>query len=146
MLRHDSPVEAANYLADYINANVSAFPEHLKTPAIEAVREASPVARMAKGIEVIFAVVVSEDAPDRETGLNALGSASVQVAEGNFWGKQDRGIALMKWARFALGEWPEGIDPPDAPEIDPSLAPPVTEWPAPVETGPGEGGDTPEAP
>lgn len=146
MLQHNSPVESANYLADYINGNISAFPEHLKTPALEAVREASPVARMAKGIEVVFAVVVSEDAPDRETGLNALASSSLQVAEGNFWGKQDRAIEFMKWSRLALGEWPEGIDPPAVPAVEGALAAPATEWPAnPEETAPSEGqtGETP---
>lgn len=130
MLTHNSPVESANFLADYINANAAAFPEHLKTPAIEAVREASPVARMAKGIEVVFAVVVDEAAPDRETGLNALASSSLQVAEGNFWGLQDRAIAFMKWTRLALGEWPEGIDAPEVPAVAGDLKPSSPVWPA----------------
>jgi hypothetical protein len=129
MLTHNSPVESANFLADYINANVSAFPEHLKTPAIEAVREASPVARMAKGIEVVFAVVVDEAAPERETGLNALASSSLQVAEGNFWGLQDRAISFMKWTRLALGEWPEGIDAPEVPAVDAAFVAPAPAWP-----------------
>lgn len=137
MLRHDSPVESANYIVDYLNANYASFPAALQVKALAATREASPVARMCLGVEVVFAVVLDENAPERETGLNALGSSALQIAEGNFWGKQDRSIALMKWARFALGEWPDGVDAPVVPEAEPLTG----ETPAAL---PGEGGQTPE--
>lgn len=140
MLTHDSPVASANNLADYINAHVSGFPFSIQAKALEAVREVSPVVRLVKGMETLFAVVSLETQPDREGALNALGSAAMQVAEGGFWGKGDRAIKIMKFVRLELGEWPEGLDAPEAPELDPDYVAAPAPDPIPPTTPPEQPG------
>jgi len=150
MLTHSNPVESANYLADYVNANVNTFPEHLQLKALDAVRRISPVERLVYGMELLFALALQEDdVNERSVALNALYSVSLQVAEGGFFGKGDRAVAIMKYARHEGGEWPFGLDAPEAPVVDAGYAPPVPVAPIPgvdAPADPSADGETPQLP
>lgn len=141
MLTHSSPFASADNVADYVNANVASFPEHLKARALEAVREVSPVVRLVKGMELLYAVTQDGEAPERETAINALGSAAMQVAEGGFWGKQDRALGIVKFVRVELNEWPFGVPAPEFPAVDGEYLAPVAAVAPPVSPP-----DPPEAP
>lgn len=126
MLTHGSPVESANYLADYVVMNVNSFPEYLQLKALDAVRRVSPVERLVLGMECLFALATQEDDPtEKITALEALHSVAMQVAEGGFFGKGDRALSIVKFARYEAGEWTEGVDAPETPTVDATYAPPV---------------------
>lgn len=145
MKTHASIMESADATADYINSHVSAFPEHLKPLALAAVRSMSPVERVVKGMELLYAVARSEHDEDAGDLLDALHSNAMQVAEGGFWGKGDRAVSIAKFARHEAGEWTNGVPAPAEVDIDPEYVKPAPqatvtepETPASPETPPSE--------
>jgi len=125
MLTHPTVTDSANYVVDYFNEHLSTFSDHLKEKAKAAARMPSPVDRLVNGMEVIFAVLLEEDTPDRETAIQALHTAAVEVASNGFHAKGDRAMTLVKYARYEAGEWTVGVPAPDTPAIDDTLATPV---------------------
>lgn len=121
---HTTIVAAADASGDFVISHVTTFPEYLQPLALVAARSASPVERVVNSMELFFALSETDYSSDLPVMYNNLYSCATQVAGGGFWGKGERAVDLMKYARWKAGEWPDGMDPPPVPELDPAYAPP----------------------
>lgn len=125
LLTHPNPIQSSDFLIDYLSANASAFPEFLKLKSREIGRFSSPVDRLVNGLELLLAVTADPDAPNRDTALQALASASFQILAIGVPVASDRALDAIKYVRVELGEWPSELDPPSPIAVSPEYLVPA---------------------
>lgn len=137
-----SAIEAIDLLQNYVIENFANLPTEAREKLLGVARDRVAINVLVVGSELLYSALLQcPNMPNSDAGYMAVGSAAIHVAQGNFWGRGERAMALASYANFKLNGATGRAGQPPVPDLDDAYriipAPVEVETPPPPEPEPG---------